>query len=228
MDTDISPVKALSKRGQRRTRRHLFGAFLDACRSQGAATSILTDGDERVLSYGDLRRAAFALSSPIKDVTAKGGSVGILLPTGAGAVIAMLSIHAAGRIPAMLNFTAGVKNLKAAAATAQITHVVTAHKFVEIGGLQDLIKDLSGDVEFLYLEDMRDELGTKAKLRAVLGPYLPKLFTPQPSPDDAGIILFTSGTEGLPKGVVLSHANILANIRQIYSLIRCRLFIATA
>lgn len=215
VEKNILDVKALSKRGLRRTRRHLFGAFLDACRSQGAATPILTDGDERVLTYGDLRRAAFALSSPIKAAASKHENIGILLPTGAGAVIAMLSIHAAGRVPAMLNFTAGVKNLKAAIATAQISHIVTAHKFIEIGGLEDLIQDLSGAAEFLYLEDMKEALDTKAKLRAIIGPAFPKLFTPQPSPDDAGIILFTSGTEGLAKGVVLSHANILANIEQI-------------
>lgn len=215
MEPQVIQVKALSKRGHKRTRRHIFGAFLEACRTQGVKKSIVTDGDERVLSYGDLRRAAFALSSPLAAVTRKSENVGILLPTGAGAVIAMLSTHAAGRIPAMLNFTAGVKNLQAAAQTAQIRYVITAHKFVEIGGLQPLIKALSGTVEFLYLEDMREALGTRAKLRAVLGPYLPKIFTPQAAPDDPGVILFTSGTEGVPKGVVLSHANILANIEQI-------------
>ena len=188
MDAQILPVKALSKRGHRRTRRHLFGAFLEACRNQGAKTLILTDGDERVLSYGDLRRAAFALSSPLMSLTAKRETVGILLPTGAGAVIAMLSIHAAGRVPAMLNFTAGVKNLKAAAETAQITYVLTARKFVKIAGLETLIEDLSSSVKFLYLEDMKDALDTKAKLRAVLGPIFPKIFTPKPSPDEAGII----------------------------------------
>ena len=205
----------LSKRGQRRTRRNLFEAFIEACRKQGAKTPILTDGDGRVLTYGDIRRAAFALSTPIRDVTAKRESIGILLPTGAGAVIALLSIHAAGRVPAMLNFTAGVKNIKAAMETAQVKKVITAHKFIELGELSPLVEALGENVEFLYLEDMREALNVKAKLRAVLGPIFPKLLSPQPSPDDTGVILFTSGTEGRPKGVVLTHSNILANIEQI-------------
>ena len=111
MDIQFLKSEPLSKRGQRRIRRNLFGAFIEACSTHGANTPILTDGDGRVLSYSDLRRAAFALSTPLKGVTAKRESVGIMLPTGAGAVIALLSIQAAGRVPAMLNFTAGVKNI---------------------------------------------------------------------------------------------------------------------
>lgn len=215
MDVQILTSEILSKRGARRVRRNIFSAFLDACKAHGAKTSILTDGDGRVLTYSEIRRAAFALSEPIKDVTDKHESVGILLPTGAGAIIAFLSIVAGGRVPAMLNFTAGVSNLKAAAQTAQITKVITAHKFVELAELQPLITALSDSVEFLYLEDMREELGLKAKLRAMFGPIFPAFLAPKASPDSAGVILFTSGTEGRPKGVVLTHANILANIEQI-------------
>jgi len=205
----------LSKRGQKRIRRSVFGAFLEAAKAHGPKKKIIIDGDGRELTYADLRRAAFALSSPIRKMSEPDENIGILLPTGAGSVIGLLAVHAAGRTPAMLNFTAGVKNLKAAAATAPLKTVITAHKFIEIAGLSSLISELSDVMNFVYLEDMREGLGLGAKLRAVLGPILPRFFVPRAAPDDTGVILFTSGTEGSPKGVVLSHANILANIEQI-------------
>lgn len=215
MAAEILKSERLTKRGQKRLRRNLFEAFLDACKTEGPNKKILTDGDGRVFTYKDLSRAAFALSSPLKKVTVPDETVGILLPTGAGAVIALLSIHAAGRTPAMLNFTAGIKNLKAAAKTAPLKTVITAHKFVEMGGLSNLITELSESMNILYLEDMKEEIGLGGKLRAVFGPAMPHIFAPKASPDDVGVILFTSGTEGNPKGVVLTHANMLANIEQI-------------
>ncbi len=215
METAILKAEYLSKRGQRRIRRNLFGAFLDAAKANGAKTPILTDGDGRTMTYAELRRAAFALSSPLRKMTKPDETVGIFLPTGAGAVIALLTVHAAGRTPAMLNFTAGAKNLKAAAATAPLKTVITAHKFIELAGLSALVEQLSDSMNFVYLEDMREQIGVAGKIRAVLGPALPSLFVPRSSPDDIGVILFTSGTEGNPKGVVLTHANILANIEQI-------------
>ena len=215
MDAQQLASEPLNPRGEKRLRRTLMSAFLDACRMHGAQTPIITDGDGRVFTYGEIRRAAFALSDPIAKATQGEGTVGVLLPTGAGAVIALLALHTAGRTPAMLNFTAGVRNLRAAAQTAPLSTVVTARKFVELGGLQSLVEEMSEFAQILYLEDMRERIGPAAKLRAVLGPVLPALFLPAARPNDTGVILFTSGTEGNPKGVVLTHSNVLANIEQI-------------
>ena len=215
MASDILKAESLSSQAQKRTQRDLFWAFLEAVKSHGGDKEVVIDGDGKKFRYADLSRAAFALSAPIKKATRGDENVGILLPTGAGAVIAFLSIHAAGRVPAMLNFTAGVKNLRAAANTAPFDTIVTARKFIEIAGLEQLIEQLSDFATILYLEDLTEQIGLGAKMRAIFGPFLPSLFVPNSAPDATGVILFTSGTEGNPKGVVLTHSNILANIEQI-------------
>lgn len=207
--------QTLSKKGYKRTRRSLLEAYLSACKTHGHSTKILTDGDGRELSYKDISRAVFALSSPLRSQTKDHENIGILLPTGAGSVIALLAIHAADRNPAMLNFSAGLKNLKAAIKTAPLNYILTARKFIDVAGLSKLMDDLTKEVEIIYLEDLKDQVGTRGKIRALFGPIFPSFFLKHDAPDDPGVILFTSGTEGNPKGVVLSHANLLANIEQI-------------
>jgi len=198
-----------------RTRSNLFTGLLRAAREFGPDKPVLVDGDERILTYKEIIRAAFGLGSALKKGTKRGESVGVMLPTGAGAVIGFFALTAYGRVPAMLNFTAGSKNLKAAMRAAKVKRLITAHKFVELGGLEDLISELSKSVEIIYLEDVREKLSIGDKLSAIAGPILPTFVGAALSHKQPGVILFTSGTEGEPKGVVLSHENVMANVEQV-------------
>ena len=159
METISLKSEDLSKHGQCRIRRNLFAAFAEACKTHGKSKAILTDGDGKTFTYAEIMRAAFALSSPLKKYSQRNEAVGILLPTGAGAVISLFALHAVGRIPAMLNFSAGVQNLKAAAQTGQLKSIVTARKFIELGGLSALIEALSGDC-LLYTSPSPRDLST--------------------------------------------------------------------
>ena len=198
-----------------RTRKAVFAALLAARSRMGGKTEILVDADNRKLTYDEIVRGAFAVGSHFKRYTKKGEAVGVLLPTGAGAAIAYFGLTAYGRVPAMLNFTSGSRNIKAAIKAAEIKHIVTAHKFIELGGLEPLMEEIKGAAEFIYLDDVRDELSLVDKVAGGLGPLIPWAFRSHPNPDDTTTILFTSGTEGMPKGVVLSHANLVVNVEQI-------------
>jgi acyl-[acyl-carrier-protein]-phospholipid O-acyltransferase/long-chain-fatty-acid--[acyl-carrier-protein] ligase len=203
----------------RRTRHSVLSALLAAGHRYGGKTVAIVDGDERPFTYAEIARAAFALGSALHTRTGAGETVGVMLPTGIGPVIAFYALHAANRLPAMLNFTTGAASILSACRTAKVKRIVTARKFIELAGLTALESELANEMELIYLEDVREKLSPLAKLTGLLGPYLPFLFAPHPKNEAPAVILFTSGTEGEPKGVVLSHHALLANVEQV----RCHL-----
>jgi acyl-[acyl-carrier-protein]-phospholipid O-acyltransferase / long-chain-fatty-acid--[acyl-carrier-protein] ligase len=198
-----------------RARKTLFAALAEARKRFGGKQVAIVDGDERQVTYDELVRAALALGSALKRGTRYGESVGIMLPSGAPAIIAFFAVSAYGRVPAMLNFTAGAAALKSAVATAKVKRVVTAHRFIELGKFEDLVTELKPFAEFVYLEQARGRLSFIDKARAALGLYVPNLVAAQPPQGTPAVILFTSGTEGDPKGVALSHLNLLSNVEQV-------------
>src|SRR5438270_677221 len=151
-------IDSLSPYDPSRARRTLFSALLEAAKTFGTERKILIDGDERALTYHELTRAAFALGYALKKGTRSGDSVGVLLPTGIAAVISVFALSAYGRVPTMLNFTAGLQNLRAAIAMAKVKRIVTAHRFIKLGKFEALESELARECRLLYLEDVRESL----------------------------------------------------------------------
>src|ERR1700761_6992438 len=120
----------------------VFDALIDARDTYGAKKPILEDQERNPLSYTDLIRASFALGRKIAAFTSRGERVGVLLPSSAGVVVTFFALHAIGRTPTMLNFTAGVRNLRAACKLAGVSTILTAHRFIDQGKLDDLIDAL--------------------------------------------------------------------------------------
>ena len=198
-------------------KKNVFQALLDARREHGGHREILHDADDRRLTYDALVQAAFALGGALKRGTRPRDVLGVMLPTGAASAVTFFGLCAYGRVPAMLNFTAGARALKSALALGGIRRIITARAFIEKGELDGLIAELQPHAEIVYLEDVKASLGVREKAAAVIGPIAPWAVTNLLGAEEPGVILFTSGTEGAPKGVVLSHRNLVANVHQIYN-----------
>ncbi|MEL7048568.1 MAG: AMP-binding protein, partial [Pseudomonadota bacterium] len=193
------------------TNQTLFQALALAKDTRDTGKPAVEDPLGTTLSYSRLITGAQVLGAKIKPQLGDAENVGVLLPNSAGVAVTFFALQSLGRVPAMLNFTSGLKNLKSACLAADVKVVLTSRTFLEKARLTEVAEGLSEQVKIIYLEDVKASISLGDKISGMLKGARPQA---QRDPDDPAAILFTSGSEGTPKGVVLSHRNILSNAMQ--------------
>lgn len=224
-EVEIEPEFDLRKWNQKPKKRErvylakgetLAEVFLNACELHGKKM-VMADDRMGPMDYKTVKLRSIILANEIRKM--EGDKIGVLLPASVAAFMVIMACELAGKIPVMINWTQGPRHLEQVKELSQLKTVISSWAFVDkLEGI-----DFDGlDECMIMLEDLRRSVGLKDKIKGKLlasksvETILKTLNPKGTKPDDTAVILFTSGTENMPKGVPLTHHNIISNQRPVF------------
>lgn len=196
----------------------LFQSLLEARKIHSGKHEIIEDIQRKPMTYDSLIKACFVLGVHWQKQLTMKKNVGLLLPNVMSNVTNFFALHTIGRTPVMLNYTFGTKALLLACKTSGIKDIITSKQFIKTAKLETLANEFSiNSITLHFLEEVKTKLSFSTKLYGVIKNIFPSFFYKSPvgKENESAVILFTSGSEGAAKGVVLSHQNIQANRFQL-------------
>ncbi len=201
--------------------RPLFSELLVARHKYGKKTPIMEDLQRNRLTYQQFIGKVLVLGAYLQTQTKPGAKVGILLPNTTATVTSFFACHASNTIPAMLNYSAGIRTLQSVCEMANIKHIISSKKFLETLKMSVGVESLQEKgIQLIFLEDLPSKISFGTKCLGLFRSYFARCYYHRhlnTDPNQPAVILFTSGSEGVPKGVVLSHTNLQANRAQVSS-----------
>lgn len=197
---------------------NLFTSLIDAAKTHGWAHKIAEDITRRPLSYNAFIKKAYVLGAAYEQAFADDKYIGLMLPNMLVNVISFFALQSVDKVPVMLNFTQGTTQVTSSLKTVGVKTVITSRKFIEQARLERLEESIAATgVNLVYLEDFAPKISLKTKIRGFARHLTNRL--PQHKADDTAVVLFTSGSEGMPKAVLLSHKNLQVNRYQVSTVI---------
>ncbi|MBN1787297.1 MAG: MFS transporter [Sedimentisphaerales bacterium] len=198
--------------------RSLVYYFIKAARANWRKRC-LSDSIGKRLNYGQTFTAGLALAEEVNKLTEAGENVGILLPSSVGGALANLAVTMSNRVSVNLNYTASEEIMKYSVEQCGIKCIISSRKFIEKIGLTGKLDNV------VFLEDLAAKIDKQAKIKA----YLKARFLPVPlltgnmrCNDELATIIFSSGSSGRPKGIMLSHHNIISNSQAVRMIVRIK------